>query len=143
MDIEQAFTSESFLGRSSRSGGLDWSRMIDPSGGSPVSKEKEWSTQNGPPLPKKVPLPPMRLGPQAGRSVNVDARKNMDVGKAFRQLEILVARNRIRADFAKQRFHERPGLKRKRLKSERWRKRFKVAFKATIARVKELKRKGW
>ncbi|KAF2235593.1 hypothetical protein EV356DRAFT_500098 [Viridothelium virens] len=143
MDVEQAFSSENFKGGFRRSSGIDVSRMADPSTRSSPSKEKEWTTSAGPPLPEKISLPPMRLGPRAGRSVNIDARKNMDVGRAFRQLDTLVSRNRIRSDFAKQRFHERPGLKRKRLKSERWRKRFKVAFKATVARVKELKRKGW
>jgi small subunit ribosomal protein MRP21 len=54
---------------------------------------------------------------------------------------MLVSRNRIRADFNRQRFHERGGLKRKRLASERW--RFKEGFQRTVTRVQELRRKGW
>jgi hypothetical protein len=54
-----------------------------------------------------------------------------------------MARNSVRRDFNKQKFHERPGLKRKRLKSERWRARFKTEFAATCKRVTELTRKGW
>jgi len=49
----------------------------------------------------------------------------------------------VKADFAYQRYHERGGLKRKRLRRERWRKRFSEGFKATIARVRELTRQGW
>lgn len=55
----------------------------------------------------------------------------------------LMSRNRVRADFQKQRYHERAGLKRKRLKSERWRARFKVGFYEVTRRVTELTRKGW
>lgn len=55
----------------------------------------------------------------------------------------LMGRNRVKYDFNKQRFHERPGLKRKRLASERWRARFKKGFSHVTARVSELTRKGW
>jgi predicted transcriptional regulator len=54
-----------------------------------------------------------------------------------------MARNRVKRDFQMQRFHERGGLKRKRLKSERWRARFKIGFDATCKRVTELTKKGW
>jgi hypothetical protein len=55
----------------------------------------------------------------------------------------MVRKNRIKMEVAMQRFHERPGLKRKRLRRERWRKRFKEGFVATIKRVKELRKQGW
>ncbi|KAF2164346.1 hypothetical protein M409DRAFT_25225 [Zasmidium cellare ATCC 36951] len=87
--------------------------------------------------------PPMKLGPTVGRTVNVNTARGMDVGRAFRQLEILCARNQVRKDFMKQRFHERPGLKRKRLKSERWRKNFKANFKETVALVQKMRKQGW
>lgn len=67
----------------------------------------------------------------------------MDVARAFRVLGARLAQNNVRKDFQRQRFHERPGLKRKRLKSERWRKRFKEAFQGTVQRVVGLKRQGW
>lgn len=54
-----------------------------------------------------------------------------------------LSQNSVRKDAQRQRFHERPGLRRKRLKSERWRKRFKEAFKGTVAKVVALKRQGW
>ncbi|KAI9710348.1 MAG: hypothetical protein M1820_002843 [Bogoriella megaspora] len=106
-------------------------------------RQDPWSTQSGPPIPQATNAPPMRLGPSVGKSIELDPARNTDVGKMFRQLDMLVSRNKIRAEFNKQRFHERPGLKRKRLHSERWRRRFKVAFKATVSRVQELRRKGW
>lgn len=130
------------LGQSNRPRGSFSSRMVDPPSDDPRPRG-HWTTHSGPPMPEKIEPPPMRLSPSIGRTVDIDSQRNMDVGKSFRRLEILCARNRIRSDFAKQRFHERPGLKRKRLKSERWRRRFKVAFKATVARVKELRSKGW
>ena len=70
-------------------------------------------------------------------------KKGMDVGRAFRALEIACARNKVRADFNRQRFHERPGLKRKRLKSERWRRTFKEGFRGMVKAVNAMKKKGW
>lgn len=95
------------------------------------------------PLSKRPDEKPMRLSPATGRTIAVNKERGMDVGKAIRSLEMLVARNGVKRDFNKQRFHERGGLKRKRLKSERWRKRFKENFQGTVARVQALTRKGW
>ncbi|KAK4499566.1 hypothetical protein PRZ48_010083 [Zasmidium cellare] len=86
---------------------------------------------------------PVKLGPTVGRTVNVNPARGMDVGRAFRQLEILCARNHVRKDVMRQRFHERPGLKRKRLKSERWRRNFKENFKGTVALVQKMRKQGW
>ncbi|KAI1335797.1 hypothetical protein F5Y15DRAFT_396525 [Xylariaceae sp. FL0016] len=87
------------------------------------------------------PKPPMRLVPRTGRTIAVT--KSTDVARALKILAIQTNQNRVRQDFQKQRYHERPGLKRKRLKSERWVRRFKIGFKATILRVNELTRQGW
>ncbi|RYO98103.1 hypothetical protein DL765_010937 [Monosporascus sp. GIB2] len=89
----------------------------------------------------EAPRPTMRLVPRLGRTVHVS--KNVDVARSFTILAIQVAQNRIRQEFQYQRFHERPGLKRKRLKSERWQKRFKRGFKETVRRVRELTKQGW
>ena len=66
-----------------------------------------------------------------------------DLGKKLRTLDILVARNRIKYEFNVQRFHERPGLKRKRLASKRWRTSFKAKFTGAINRVNDLRAQGW
>lgn len=84
---------------------------------------------------------PMRLNPAAGRTVQVSP--NLDLTRAIRKMEMLVGRNSVRRDFNTQRYHERGGLKRKRLRRERWRKNFKASFTATVARVHELKKQGW
>lgn len=78
--------------------------------------------------------------PSLGRSVNVSPA---GVARAFQLLGYQLRDNNVKADQRRQRFHERPGLKRKRLKSERWRKRFSIAFKATLKKVHEMRKKGW
>jgi len=87
------------------------------------------------------PTPPIRMVPRTGRTVHVN--KNTDVARSFKMLAVQVAQNRIRQEFQYQRYHERPGMKRKRLASERWRKRFKRGFKETVRRVRELTAQGW
>jgi len=85
----------------------------------------------------------VRARASVGRTVEIDADRGFDFGRALRTLDIQCAINRVRADQQRQRFHERPGMKRKRLKSERWRRLFRESFKATVGRVKEMRRKGW
>lgn len=115
------------------------------SGGRGVGNLDFFALSNGPPQKSLVEPPDPstlpRLGPMVGRSIAI--RDNMDLAKGLRQLDITCARNRVRGDFNKQKFHERPGLKKKRLASERWRKRFMDGFKATVQRVQYLKRQGW
>ena len=117
--------------------------MLDPSP-SPANKSEVKDMMND--IASVITVPPstrapLRLNPTTGRSVTVG--QSIDVGRGFRLLEQSCARNRVRADFNKQRFHERGGLKRKRLRRERWRKRFMEGFKATVGRVKQLKNQGW
>ncbi|KAK4222971.1 hypothetical protein QBC38DRAFT_488736 [Podospora fimiseda] len=83
----------------------------------------------------------MRLRPQTGRTIPVQGM--VDVARAFKILEGHCSRNKVRADSRMQKYHERPGLKRKRLKSERWQARFRQGFSATISRVMELRGQGW
>jgi hypothetical protein len=102
-----------------------------------LMKDISRELSNAPP-PERAP---MRLTPATGRTV--DVTQTVDVGRSFRLMEQLVARNKVRSTFNFQRFHERPGLKRKRLKSLRWRKRFMLGFRAAVNRVKQLKKQGW
>ncbi len=83
----------------------------------------------------------LRLVPSTGRSVYVTA--NVDAPRAFQLMNALCRQNSVAADFRQQRFHERGGLKRKRLRRTRWRKKFKAGFQAAAARVRELSRQGW
>lgn len=85
--------------------------------------------------------PPLRLRPSTGRTVNVTA--GSDAAKALRQLDQLTKRNRVAREFNLQRFHERPALKRKRQRRERWRQRFSQSVRAAISRTIQLKAQGW
>jgi small subunit ribosomal protein MRP21 len=84
-----------------------------------------------------------RLNPTYGRTVELDPSRGRDLVRGIGMLGSLMARNKIRHDMMKQRFHERNGLKRKRLASERWRARFKNGFTHVTKRVSELTGKGW
>ncbi|KAL5388228.1 hypothetical protein DPSP01_003216 [Paraphaeosphaeria sporulosa] len=102
-------------------------------------------------LPNQAPAVPLepekqvypRLNPAFGRTVDLRPEAGRDLVRGITMLSSLVSRNKIRHDMMKQRFHERPGLKRKRLKSERWRTLFKKGFQEVTGRVSELTRKGW
>lgn len=83
----------------------------------------------------------IRLRPSTGRTFYVSGQT--DFAGALRNLGRAVAQNQVKKDVRLQRFHERPGLKRKRLASERWRARFKIGFKAAVNRTFELKHQGW
>lgn len=116
-------------------------RLLDPD---PVSDRLDPMRNTSMPRQPQLPLPlPVRLGPSLGRTVKVSQQKNIDVSRAFRQLEIMCRKNQVKQDFQRQRFHERPGLKRKRVRSERWRRTFKEGFKGMIALVKKMKQQGW
>lgn len=79
-----------------------------------------------------------RTGPTAGRTVEVTS----DLSSALSRLRTIIAQNKLRVDQREQRFHVRPSLKRKRLKSLRHRRRFKDAFKRLVGIAMDMKRKG-
>lgn len=84
-----------------------------------------------------------RLNPTYGRTVDLDAKRGRDIVRAIGMMGAMMHRNKVKLDFNRQKFHERGGLKRKRLNSERWRRRFKDGFMKVTKRVSELTRKGW
>lgn len=90
---------------------------------------------------KAAQTPEMRLRPSTGRMVRV--AKKVDFARGLRLLDQRMRQNKVAADVQAQRFHERPGLKRKRQSSKRWIARFRRAFKHTVGRVNELRRQGW
>lgn len=96
--------------------------------------------------PTKAPLP--RTAPVTGRTVFIAGEYRIrgavhNPEAAFRKLDTIMGQNRIKMMFHQQRFQERAGMKRKRLKMVRWKKRFRVGFIETTRRVKELKKQGW
>lgn len=85
------------------------------------------------------PTPRKRVS--SGRTVQI--RPHRDVLRCFKLLGNNVRSNNIKALEIRQRFHERPGLKRKRLRSERWKETFRQGFQSAIKRVQTLKKMGW
>jgi hypothetical protein len=84
----------------------------------------------------------LHLGLKTGRMMDVNPAHS-DLAMRLGMLGSLTSRNKIRQDERRQKFHERPGLKRKRLKRERWRKRFSTSFATICARATSLARQGW
>ena len=81
--------------------------------------------------------------PSVGRTVELNASKGVDLARALRQLRFECTKNNVLKDQFRQRFHERPGMKRKRLQRERWRVRFNQGFRAMVQKVLAMRRKGW
>jgi ribosomal protein S21 len=90
-----------------------------------------------------VVKPLLKLGPNVGRSFHVDAGRGLDVARAFRNLDTACKRNKVRTDFLKQRFHERPGLKRKRIRYEGKIRGFKARFTKVVQMVQSMTKSGW
>ena len=141
MDILADFQMQGMQGgynssRSSRStGGFsveDMATSFDPKGRAVARTEVQ--------LPSRLSV---QLGPTLGRTVYVDSSKGIDVGRAYRMMEARCARNSVRSDMKRQRFHERAGMRRKRLKSLAWRERFKEGFQAAIKDVTRMTKQGW
>ncbi|KAI9897790.1 hypothetical protein N3K66_007646 [Trichothecium roseum] len=120
-------------------GYIDLARLLDNSANR-YAKEN-----NLPASPADQPL--VRTRPVTGRTVfprlNAQGGDLSDPQLLFNNLNKMLARQKVKHLMHRQKFHERPGVKRKRLVMERWRKRFKAGFKATASRVMDLKRQGW
>jgi len=84
----------------------------------------------------------LRLRPTLGSTVHV-THGRVDAHMAFRMMESIVKRNKVKQHFTAGRFHERPALKRKRKLRESWRQRFRNGFDAAVKRTLELKGQGW
>ncbi|KAJ6790211.1 hypothetical protein PWT90_09452 [Aphanocladium album] len=101
-------------------------------------------------LQQEDPLtrPRVRSAASTGRTIfvrNANPGPNTapTVRSALTLLTRLVKNQHVKAKYHSQKAHERPGLKRKRLRSERWRARFKDGFYAAYSRVQELRKQGW
>ena len=85
----------------------------------------------------------IRSSPTVGRTVEVEEKAGVDLGRAFQKLARLISDNHVRDDQYLQKYHERPGLKRKRLKHIRWQRLFKAGFQATVQRAIQMRKQGW
>jgi hypothetical protein len=91
--------------------------------------------------------PQIRTKSVVGRTIFIRDRATAtsahSPGQAFRMLNRLTKQQHIKNKYHSQKFHERNGMRKKRLRSERWRARFKKGFKACVTRTLELKKQGW
>ncbi|KAL2885254.1 Ribosomal protein S21 [Ceratocystis lukuohia] len=119
-----------------------WKGGIDRSGLTSLLNTDQQISGLSNPLPKRPRYKQaVRLAPSTGRTVHLTS--HTDASMALRILNTRVRQNGLPKLVRLQRAHERPGLKRKRLKSERWRARFRESFLSTVSRVQELTRQGW
>ncbi|KAF7793006.1 hypothetical protein EIP86_004111 [Pleurotus ostreatoroseus] len=84
-----------------------------------------------------LPMPP---GPYAGRTVSVPA--NDGFLAAVSRLNRILAENRVRAELNRARRHEKTGVKRRRLRSERWRRKFAHEVRLKVQLVQEIRKRG-
>lgn len=81
------------------------------------------------------------LGTRTGRTVHVGGR--VDAAQAFALVGVMCSRNNVFGDFHKQKFHERPGLRRKRIAMESRHAVYRRNKRATVDRVEKLVKMGW
>lgn len=75
----------------------------------------------------------------AGRSVEV---RNGNVGEALARLQTILQRNRVQAEIRATSRHEKKGEKRRRLRSQRWRRRFAHEVRKKVQLVNEIRARG-
>ncbi|KAF4608447.1 hypothetical protein EYR40_000792 [Pleurotus pulmonarius] len=83
----------------------------------------------------RVALTPLSIG----RTVFVG--KN-GFGEAYKRLDIILSRNKVRATVRMAERHEKKGVKRRRLSSERWRRQFANEVRKKVQLVKEIRNRG-
>ncbi|TGZ83145.1 hypothetical protein EX30DRAFT_394378 [Ascodesmis nigricans] len=93
--------------------------------------------------PSMAPVPHIeqklpKMGPSAGRSIMV----TQGLPQAFMKLNYVLRENNVKGMVKAAKEHERPGLKRKRLKRQRWRARFKEGFKRMVQTALKMKKMG-
>ncbi|KAH9997299.1 hypothetical protein BJV77DRAFT_941568 [Russula vinacea] len=74
-----------------------------------------------------------------GRSVEV---KNGNVADALNRLQYTLQRNRVQLELRLTARHEKKGYKRRRLSSERWRRRFAHEVRKKVQLVKNIRARG-
>ncbi|KAG2064637.1 hypothetical protein BDR04DRAFT_1034796 [Suillus decipiens] len=68
--------------------------------------------------------------------------ENGDLGEIFRRLQTRLRRNRVIQEVSRQRRHEKKGVKRRRLSSERWRRMFANEVRKKVQLVSTIRRRG-
>ncbi|KAJ8594336.1 hypothetical protein M405DRAFT_729973 [Rhizopogon salebrosus TDB-379] len=65
-----------------------------------------------------------------------------DLGEALRRLQTRLRRNRVSQEVSRQKRHEKKGVKRRRLSSERWRRVFANEVRKKVQLVSTIRRRG-
>ncbi|KAE9387500.1 hypothetical protein BT96DRAFT_927595 [Gymnopus androsaceus JB14] len=77
--------------------------------------------------------------PYIGRSVKV---VDGNLAEAFRKLDYILFRNRVRKQLKLAERHEKKGVKRRRLESERWRRLFAHEVRKNVQLVTKIRKRG-
>ncbi|KAF9564658.1 hypothetical protein CPC08DRAFT_734350 [Agrocybe pediades] len=102
----------------------------------PKTIEERWKESSKRALEDARNSPP--ANPYSGRTVEVG--KNLSA--TFRKLDAILARNQVRKQLRLTERHEKKGVKRRRLSSERWRKRFADEVRKKVQLVIKIKERG-
>jgi len=128
---------------SSQSQPANWSHLNDIYGkavdvnpkGPSMSPEERWYMLSR----SKTAVSTLPKGPYAGRSFEV---KNGNVAEALNKLQYTLWRNRVSSELRLTARHEKKGYKRRRLSSERWRKRFAHEVRKKVQLVNKIRARG-
>jgi len=86
---------------------------------------------------------PKHLSPRTGRTFDVTRPSQSELTTRMNQVTMVCMANKVAQMERRGKFHERPGIKRKRVRRERWRAKFAKRFGAICGRVKWLSSQGW
>ncbi|KAJ3517151.1 hypothetical protein NLJ89_g689 [Agrocybe chaxingu] len=98
--------------------------------------EDRWRDQSRKALEDSKMYPPAHA--YTGRTVEV----TKDLGMAYKQLDSILSRNQVRQTLRLTERHEKKGVKRRRLRSERWRKQFANEVRKKVQLVMKIRDRG-
>ena len=85
----------------------------------------------------------IRSSPTVGTTIELNPDRRVDFARGLTKLNQELRANDVRNQARAQKYQERAGQKRKRLRRERWRRFFGSGFKAAVNRVHTMKAQGW
>ncbi|KAF8902110.1 hypothetical protein CPB84DRAFT_1776621 [Gymnopilus junonius] len=114
-------------------------KPVDDAAAKPLKyAEDRWLERSKKALEEVQSRPP--ADPYAGRSVSNNSERQ--VANSLRHLEAILARNKVRQQLRLTERHEKKGVKRRRLSSERWRKRFADEVRKKVQLVMKIRDRG-
>ncbi|EDR14824.1 uncharacterized protein LACBIDRAFT_292250 [Laccaria bicolor S238N-H82] len=101
------------------------------------SAEEIWLSRSTLALTEAKNHPPANA--YSGRSVKINGGK---LAEGYRVLDTILGRNKVRVQLRRAERHEKKGVKRRRLSSERWRKRFAHEVRKKVELVIKIRNRG-